>query len=291
MQVVTFNVLSPPLTQKDYFPYLTEDLLDPDVRWKMLVAELLDLMESDSIICLQEVDHSWFGKFVLLFEKEGYTFVPVTYSPLLGVAIAFPRARIGDLIPDCIGVRSISKLRDSTITAKRCWNVALQVHLTRSSGKGQDFAVTTYHMPCKFREPHVMAMHCSMLVKWAHNTANSLPYIVAGDFNIKPKDPCYDMIVNGFIHPEVKGALATPAATFNEVPKALRSALREHHGREPEFTNWTHEFQDTLDYIFLSDEWVVRDACDPESFPEGPYPSERVVSDHIPLWATLDLVA
>ena len=64
---------------------------------------------------------------------------------------------------------------------------------------------------------------------------------------------------------------------------------REFHGKEPAFTNWTHEFKDTLDYIFISPQWAVMDASRPGELQAGPIPTEDSPSDHCAISTRLEL--
>ena len=48
------------------------------------------------------------------------------------------------------------------------------------------FVVGTYHMPCMFKVPSVMMIHCALSAQHIHKYANNDPYLLVGDFNIKP---------------------------------------------------------------------------------------------------------
>jgi hypothetical protein len=48
------------------------------------------------------------------------------------------------------------------------------------------FVVGTYHMPCMFKVPSVMMIHCALSAQHIHKYASSDPYLLVGDFNIKP---------------------------------------------------------------------------------------------------------
>lgn len=59
------------------------------------------------------------------------------------------------------------------------------------------FCVGTYHMPCMFRVPPVMAIHTTMLVKHMARLAGSDPFVLAGDFNFVPDSACYKIVTEG----------------------------------------------------------------------------------------------
>jgi endonuclease/exonuclease/phosphatase family metal-dependent hydrolase len=95
--------------------------------------------------------------------------------------------------------------------------VKLQDKKTKKS-----FAIGNYHMPCAFYAPHVMTIHTDLaarhvqrLASGAMNnnnndendndetstaaTTSSMPYILAGDWNIKPGDASYNLLTTGMI--------------------------------------------------------------------------------------------
>ena len=48
------------------------------------------------------------------------------------------------------------------------------------------FVVGTYHMPCAFRVPAIMTIHCALSTQHLQKFAKDDPYLLVGDFNIKP---------------------------------------------------------------------------------------------------------
>lgn len=167
-----------------------------------------------------------------------------------------------------------------------------------SPAKKESFVVGTYHMPCAFETPAMMMIHCALSAQHIQRFARSNPYAFVGDFNIKPPDAMYALLTQGSVPPE------HPHHPVNEVGddwqpivKPMRSAYKVDRGREPEFTNWAKtvrdktEFIDTLDYIFLSPEWIVQGVGElPDRVAAGgPLPSEREPSDHLLLSASLSL--
>lgn len=162
------------------------------------------------------------------------------------------------------------------------------------------FLISNYHMPCAFYAPPVMNIHAEMVARRVQTLASNLyttlnqndetnnavdngggsgggistiPYILAGDFNIMPNSSHYQLLTTG--------TLDEDDATFPQ-PKydmkwtvqshAMDSAYAMMSGSggndndneegggegEPEFTNYAHiqdqedPFIGTLDYIFLS---------------------------------------
>jgi 2',5'-phosphodiesterase len=183
-------------------------------------------------------------------------------------------------------------------------NVAVAVQLYNKSAK-RSFIASTYHMPCAFRDPDVMLVHSAVVLEYVQGLAKEkqVPYILAGDFNVKPHDSPYSMYLDGGIDEQCPD-LPPPKGNWTWAPKLdpVRSAYRDCLGEEPEYTNnaWVKgqaHFVETLDYVWVSDEWNVHgvlDVAGPGSkeavLASGqPFPAEEQPSDHVLLAANLSL--
>jgi len=198
-----------------------------------------------------------------------------------------------------------------------------------SSGDGT-FLISNYHMPCAFYAPPVMNIHSEMVARRVQTLAadvygsldeekkdegiDTIPYILAGDFNIMPYSPHYKLITTGSLD---KSDPTYPPSKFGVdwtvEAEAMDSAYAE-IGEEPEFTNYAHiqdqedPFIGTLDYIFLSrkakttrivDEqvagewWKVNGVTKLPSVDAsgGPFPNSVEPSDHLLISADLELVS
>lgn len=162
-----------------------------------------------------------------------------------------------------------------------------------------------------------MLLHSALYVQWAQKFAASArgapgdgscaPLVVTGDFNVQPSSPSYALITGNLApdHPERPPARAAHDRTrwsADALPGGrMRSAyaLASADGAtEPALTNnaWIGSgpaFRETLDYLFLSQQWAVR-AVRPlpplDSLGEGDfYPSADEPSDHVMLAAELEL--
>uniref|UniRef100_A0A7S2SSQ8 Endonuclease/exonuclease/phosphatase domain-containing protein n=2 Tax=Rhizochromulina marina TaxID=1034831 RepID=A0A7S2SSQ8_9STRA len=188
------------------------------------------------------------------------------------------------------------------------------------SSTEQSFVVATYHMPCVFWAPQVMAIHTALLVQHVAASAAGRPFVLAGDFNFLPGSACYNLAVTGTMDPAdpayphgaaigssrqgatgVEGDSASESGQqwSPETGLTLRSAYAEDNGHEPEFTNFAKvkddpEFIGTLDYIFLGGrEWRVDGTLPLPALGQvrsgGPFPTLNEPSDHLLIAADLSL--
>jgi len=142
----------------------------------------------------------------------------------------------------------------------------------------------------------------SFLVRHVQRLAadGDLPYIFAGDFNLKPTDTLYRLLTTGEIdrddpcHPEPKNGVEWAPSQVRPV----RSAYAASSSGEPDFTNYARikenpPFIDTLDYIFISESWKVEGVLELPKQQEsgGPFPNldRGEPSDHVLIAANLAL--
>lgn len=133
------------------------------------------------------------------------------------------------------------------------------------------FINTHLHHPPESQQERIEQINT--MFAWLDRDARGLPTVILGDFNAYADPP-------------------EPAVTL--MKSRFRSAYETKHGREPEWT-WTtpvNTYDDsphgTLDYVFVSPEFTVRDAGlafhKPDRLDPNMYPS-----DHIGLFADLSL--
>ena len=67
-----------------------------------------------------------------------------------------------------------------------CLMLCAAFSFTLYRADSKPFVVGTYHMPCMFKVPSVMMIHCALSAQHIHKYANNDPYLLVGDFNIKP---------------------------------------------------------------------------------------------------------
>ncbi len=171
----------------------------------------------------------------------------------------------------------------------------------RDTATNTAFCVATYHMPCAFWAPPVMTIHAALAAQRVIALAAGTPYVLTGDFNIKPGDPQYLLLTTGALAADHPAQPVAPAweRWRPEVAPALRSAYAEAHGAEPAFTNYAAvkdepPFIECLDYIFMGPGVQVLSAdagvgAFPAADVPGPFPTQAEPSDHVLLAATMRL--
>jgi 2',5'-phosphodiesterase len=144
-------------------------------------------------------------------------------------------------------------------------------------------------------------MHADLCLAHVQRLAKNQPYILAGDFNIKPSESVYRYLTTGTMS-ESDPCYPAP---FNETHawkptmlEPVRSAYAvANSGSEPDFTNYAQvrddatPFIDTLDYIFIGPHIQVMDvvALPHRDVAGGPFPNAVEPSDHILMAAQLEI--
>jgi len=197
--------------------------------------------------------------------------------------------------------------------AKKRFNCMVSVKLAARQVGYAPLVVSTYHMPCAYFLPPVMNIHTALCARRALGFAKGEALVLCGDFNVKPGDAPYNILVQGHLSAEDlsahQAACAEAGAPDTWEPSladltgsGLRSAYAEHRGCEPDFTNYcqtvkdTSPFIETLDYILVHSGLAEQsrvEVTDTSELPhrddvtDGPYPNEKELSDHAMLSATL----
>jgi len=162
----------------------------------------------------------------------------------------------------------------------------------------QALTVSTYHMPCAFWSPKVMLIHSALAVQHAQRVANGRPLALVGDWNFKPHEPQYKLITSLTL-PNPEDTPSYPdldSWRLDTSLKPMNSAYAAANGKEPDFTNFAQirdepVFCETLDYIFLSQDIKVSSVkqLPPRGSIPGPLPTKDEPSDHLLLWAEIEV--
>jgi len=325
MNIFTYNILSDSYCSPGFYTTCDPEHLKPEKRMNTLKDILREQIRLESIICLQEITRVQEAILQSFFNEQGYTLITCLYgkawSGFMGVGIAVPKkfrvvdtkfvrvadgkkwakkekpGRLSKLVTFFLtelGVMAEPE-RDPLEDAQNRQNVMVLLELGFASC-GPTFYIGTYHMPCAFRTPIVMTIHSALVAQAIQKEAGDKPYILAGDFNLKPSSDQYGLLTTGKM-----------SATSNEHPllpegddwtsdvKPMKSAYKEVSRLEPYFTNYAQSrgqpvFIECLDYIFYEGlkPMVVLD-IPTRSAINGPLPNEAQPSDHVPIGATFEV--
>ena len=96
INIVTYNILSPELSEPETFPENTAEEVDGKNRLPRIIQKLKKQISNNAIISLQEVSITWLGRLHELFDLHNYHFTHTLYggfySGYMGVGLAFPRS-------------------------------------------------------------------------------------------------------------------------------------------------------------------------------------------------------
>lgn len=235
VKITTYNVLSSHLGGADYYTSCKPEWLKPSHRLAKLKQKLDREISKDSIICLQEISTTWAADLHSYLSGKGYYLITGLYgrkfNGYMGVGIAVPLTKYD--IQE-IDITTIADTKKSPPKSKRSgfpllleskilnplqsiakafglwkppldvWKESLKkqnqmvcVRLAPKEKAGSNFVVGTYHMPCMFRLPQVMSIHCALSAQHLQRFAKESPFVFAGDFNIKPSDSMYTLLTQG----------------------------------------------------------------------------------------------
>jgi 2',5'-phosphodiesterase len=342
VRVVSYNVLSPHLASPSHFSTLNPEHLEATTRLAKILTKLEQEIGSSenraTVFCLQEISYDWAGPLHSFFAQHNYHVVTGLYGKkfngYMGVLTAYPTDKLETVQVDICRLsdtyeqwpekpiegtlqRIIRKIALPPLKflglhkeepeshwsiAQRRYNVLLTAVL-KDKSSSQQFCVGNYHMPCCYYAPMVMTMHSDLCLCHVQKIAgDDNPYILAGDFNIKPTESSYKLLTTGELATSDPSYPTPPlhAPEFTWKPtmqEPVQSAYAiANGGVEPDFTNYARvqeqePFIDTLDYIFISDGVSVQSVLElpHRDTAGGPFPNESEPSDHILIGANLDV--
>ncbi|XP_008190601.1 nocturnin isoform X3 [Tribolium castaneum] len=279
LRVFQWNILSQALGQmNDHFVKCPDEALEWNSRKFRIIEEIVEYCPD--IICLQEVDHFNFLKYIL--GTQGYTgvFYPKPDSPCVyisgnngpdGCAIFYRTNKF-----DVINIES----RILEIWRVQSNQVALLANL-RIKETGQEVCVTTTHL--KARQGAFLSTlrneQGKDLLQFVSQHCGPRPVVICGDFNAEPIEPIYSTILSdeylnlGSAYADCDSSSANSAA------------------REPPYTTWKirdeGEVCHTIDYIFYKkgclEVEAVLELPTGEEIGEDRVPSFSYPSDHFSL--------
>ena len=162
-------------------------------------------------------------------------------------------------------------------------NTMVAVHLQCKAQPEVDAWFGTYHMPCAFMQPKLMAMHAALAMQHLQQLAatttesrrrlhagaaagaaagappappaapRSTPCLFGGDWNLKPTDPLYLLLTSGRMDPALAQHYPKPPAGDAWLPDlacGMASAYAAAHGGcEPDFTNYAQCCKDEAPFV------------------------------------------
>ncbi len=330
VRVVSYNLLVPVLADRpEYYSKCQPKFLKTDYRWNLIQSQLEEEIvdHENTVICLQELSLPLLPKFELFFRRLNYSFFHDLYAErrkdYMGVGMAIPLAmrldsismiKIGDHIRSVIKHREkqanlltwgwdlyqfvmskfIQPVNDPWQTAMNRPNtlICLQVVID-----GKPLYIGTYHMPCLYKEPAVMAIQSSVVKDLMFQLSAGQDFILAGDFNIQPQSACYQALTEkGYVDCNFPASSIYEISYRPNTEQVVKSAYREKNGMEPVYTNLSHtpsspNFCATLDYIFFDGRLMVEKVLElPDHATSESYPDETHPSDHLMIAATFRLL-
>ena len=168
----------------------------------------------------------------------------------------------------------------------------LQIQLKDKKSK-KELIVCCIHLEHnpKFADIKNLQAYLLMKVLSKISNNNNIPVLLCGDFNSHPNTAVYQGITTGISTNIFDNDDLEYPLPFIKTPNIFtyspyKSCYKNIFKREPEFTNFTVDFKNTLDYIFVNDNVKINSALEEikkkisnkyKSFPNNEYPSDHIM--------------
>ena len=280
-------------------------------RWELIKREI-ELYNPD-IICFQEVQNDLFYRDLLpyLLEKKymghftamepkvtdlsKYLFYEHKNSVGIAIFFKFDKFRLIHIqsfdyhkkVMNYYKKQNKELLSDNKFIKKILSPFANLTILFEDLHTSKRFYVSTIHIVSKPSLDDVKLSMIYLVLKNLNNLTknNSLPLIFCGDFNSNPSSQVYKSIITGINKNEFNQLVQKPIISlpikFLKYP--LKSTYYTIFNQEPEYTNYTPEFKETLDYIFINNNCTVigqlsqPDLSEKKRIPDYEYPSDHIL--------------
>lgn len=322
IKVITWNLLSPQISDLKYFINYDPNILNTSLRLKRIMHNLSVLVKQKPIpiFCFQELPFDWKGIFETFFYRNGYRMISINYggeqTGFVGIAIAIPKEYkienidyipVGDILdlptpneiyyrlnyPDNYATKEVMKKSYAIINEEttRINEIMLKADEIQNTAirvvlrSDFQFILYNYHFP---HNDLVRLIHLNAL-KRLMKTHENVPTIFAGDFNFSPDDILYSYITNNKLTKEYYAYLK------EDYKLDLRSAYKDYNGKEADHTIYINSkisdgiMRDTLDYIFISQQLKAVSSKTLLNT-NNLTPNEICPSDHLPLEAVITLM-
>lgn len=329
-RIVSYNILVPVFGENpEGYPKCQPKYLATNYRWNMIQIQLEQeiVQHKNTIICLQELSLTLLGEVELFFRRMNYSLFHHLYGSrrmdYMGVGIAIPISmqlnliryiNIGDHIHSIGKVReeknslstSISSTGESATdnsvkSTSDPWTTAMDRANTLTCIQviidSKPVYIGTYHMPNKYKDHDVMAIHSSLVKDLMFELAAGKEFILAGDFNFEPFTTWYKALTD-----KEYSCSNVPKSIKYDIPyqpnteQKLKSAYKEKNGMDPVYTVCVDlpsvpNYHNTVDYIFFYGHLTVENVLElPDQPASDSYPDEKHPSDHLMIAATFKFV-
>ena len=272
IRIITYNILAPIATKfaKKHKVSCRNNCIEWKYRFNLIKREVLNY--NPDIINFQEAQTSVvYNDIFPYFYNKGYQgyYTPADSTRQrkhnnqrnnFGVMILF---KIDRFYPLKFGMIDYPNLARNYVDEsfydkvdKRFCSCVLKLKDKKSN---KQFFILTVHLESNPLFTDIKNLQAYITMKYIKkiSESNKYPVILAGDFNSKPTSSVYIGIttgksINKFDNEDLnytRPFVNTPNK-FTEYP--LKSCYKEIYGKEPLYTNFTIDFKDTLDYIFVN---------------------------------------
>jgi 2',5'-phosphodiesterase len=311
-RVVSYNILSNRYTEaKEQFPYCSPQTLAIDYR-KQLIAKELTGYQAD-IICLQEVDSAIYTSYYKNeFKSKGYqSFYHRKGNKIPeGLTCFFNKSRFKKVDDHQIIYSTLIKNKSftylfnfvkSNVDLKESFMkqlTSLQVTVLKLAWKKNEYIVLAnthlfYHPDAelvRILQVNIATTYLSSLCGKYSQNGEKVRLIFCGDFNSVPTSPVYEYMMNK----RIERSHRIFEKTRNNIDLSHNFQFESAYGK-PKYTNYTDDFKDCLDYIFVEKNKIKVDKVVPlpteeELSQHQGLPNDVFPSDHLALVTDLELV-
>tara|TARA_B110000971_G_scaffold220911_1_gene266024 strand:+ start:1166 stop:2161 length:996 start_codon:yes stop_codon:yes gene_type:complete len=316
IRIATYNILGQCLVKYHKEKHVNPKIYEWNYRFNKIKNEVIKY--SPDIFCFQEVQNNLFYNSISpTFRKGKYfgLFVPQKTHKKdtrlnkcngdIGVSVFFRTTKY-----NLIDFHTFNYLDHAKKYLKKSNNLKFLDRINRRFSclimifeeikTSKKFLFSTVHLESsplyedvKNFQMYILLQHIQMMTK------NKMPVIIAGDFNSRRNSSTYVGMITGNsinkynqerLHNKNKEFIKTPK-NFTEIN--FKSAYKSIFGKEPKYTNYTKQFKDTLDYIFVNDKIRVIGALqeiEPQKLERYRLlPNNQLPSDHIIQVADIEL--
>lgn len=275
-RIISYNILANTYADSDYsrqvlFPYCPPYALNIDYRKLLIVKELIGY--NSDIICLQEVDKKVYeNDLIPSLSYLNYSGVFSTKGEMSeGLSVLYDNKRFKIIDNKCT---IMSEEIDNNQTFKNVWDKitnenakkrftdrntsVLIVTLKSIDNPSEILVIGNTHLYFHPDADHIRLLQAFYALTLLQQTAenykklnpnDSISVMLCGDFNSTPIDGVYELVTKKNIPVDHKDWQSNKEQIIENTSLSLNIDLASACGT-PEYTNFTVEFADCLDYIF-----------------------------------------